>query len=124
MAIAVAILVMPLVLALGARVFSFLHQPSERTGVWLRFLVFSRLIMATAIAAWWAIWDSNLLAEVRVSIDAHFADWFTPPLTEWLLFFIPPIVGLGLYLIFVNIISAVVLELRLTLIDLWRRVWG
>ncbi len=123
MAVSVVILMMPLALALGAHVFSLLHQPSERTGVWLRFLVFSRLVMATTIAVWWAIWDSNLLAEVRVSIDAHFADWFAPLLTEWLAFFVPPVVGLGLYLIFANIVSAVVLKQRLTLIDVLKLAW-
>jgi len=123
MAIAVAIVMMPLILALGARVFSLLHQPSERTGVWLRFLVFSRLIMAGTVAIWWAMWDSNLLAEVRASIDARFADWFAPALTEWLAFFIPPVVGLGLYLIFANIVSAVVLKQRLTLIDVLKLAW-
>jgi Zn-dependent protease with chaperone function len=123
MAIASAIVMMPLILALGARVFSLLHQPSERIGVWLRFLVFSRLIMAGTVAIWWTMWDSNLLAEVRASIDARFADWFAPALTEWLAFFIPPVVGLGLYLIFANIVSAVVLKQRLTLIDVLKLAW-
>src|SRR5580704_4876032 len=123
MAIAVAIVMMPLILALGARLFSLLHQPSERIGVWLRFLVFSRLIMAGTVAIWWAMWDSNLLAEVRASIDARFADWFAPALTEWLAFFIPPVVGLGLYLIFANIVSAVVLKQRWTPIDVLKLAW-
>jgi Zn-dependent protease with chaperone function len=123
MAIAVAIVMVPLILALGARVFSLLYQPSERTGVWLRFLAFSRVIMAGTVTIWWATWDSKFFADVSASIDAHFADWFAPPLTEWLSFFIPPIVGLGLYLIFANIISAVVLDLRLTLIDVLKLAW-
>ena len=104
MAFAVAIVILPLVLALGARVFSLLHRPSEQTGAWLSFLAFSRLIMAGTVAIWWALWDSTLLVEVRPSIDAHFADWFAPPLTEWLGFFHSAHVGLGLYLIFANIV--------------------
>jgi Zn-dependent protease with chaperone function len=85
--------------------------------------VFSRLITAGTVAIWWAIWDSKLLVEVRPSIDAHFADWFAPPLTEWLAFFIPPILGLGLYLIFANIVSAIVLKQSLTLIDVLKLTW-
>jgi Zn-dependent protease with chaperone function len=85
--------------------------------------VFSRLIMAGTVAIWWTIWDSKLLVEVRPSIDAHFADWFAPPLTEWLSFFLPPIVGLGLYLLLANIVSAIVLKQRLTLIDVLKLAW-
>lgn len=126
-AIAVAILTLPSVLAAGSRLFALLHRPSERSGIWLRFVAFSRLIMAGTIAIWWAMWDSTLLAEVRASIVARFADWFAPQLTEWLAFCILPMLGLVLYLIFANIISAVVLKLRLTLIDIlklagWRLV--
>jgi Zn-dependent protease with chaperone function len=81
------------------------------------------VITAGTVVIWWATWDSKLFAEVRPSIDAHFADWFAPPLTEWLSFFIPPIVGLGLYLLLANIVSAVALKLRLTLIDVLKLTW-
>ena len=69
MAFAVAIVILPLVLALGARVFSLLHRPSERTGAWLRFLASSRLIMAGTVAIRWAVETRKLLCTAAPDRD-------------------------------------------------------
>jgi len=118
--VAGAVLILPIALALRSRFSAMLRPAEEQGAVWLRFRAFSRLIMASTLAAWWAMWDLNLLGSTIPAVTKSLTDWFAPSSVRTLMFWIPPLVSLGLFLVLAYTIDALVLRLKWTLFDVLR----
>lgn len=74
--------------------------------VWSRYRQLSRFILATTVGAWWAACDFSGLAS-----------------PDTLRFWIPPLIGLGIFLSLAYSTDATMMNLKWTLIDLLRLTW-
>ncbi|MGA8367271.1 MAG: M48 family metallopeptidase [Candidatus Acidiferrales bacterium] len=113
------------VLLLFAPALVYRHTALERTdtdgaAVWLGYRRLSRFILTAMVAGWSAIWDLS-----RHSHSTH-AAWLrslAPPGAGVLFFWLPPIAGLGLYLVFCYAADKAVLNLRWSFWDIVRQAW-
>jgi Zn-dependent protease with chaperone function len=81
------------------------------------------LILVSTVTIWWSLWNVTLQSELSSDAGKYLENWFALPLAEFLLFFIPPMVGLGLFLILSYGIDGFVLGQKWTLIDVSRLAW-
>ncbi len=121
--VSATILVLPLALALWFRHAAQQRTEEQRATVWLGYHRLSRFVMAATVAAWWAIWDLNRFADLLPAFVPRLSAWLEPSSVETLLFWIPPIVSTGGFLVLAYFTDAALLKLKWTFIDVLRLVW-
>ena len=118
-----AILLMPIVLTLCFRRISLQRQEAEEKTVWAAYRAFGRFIIAITVASWWVQWDlhgrSDLISVIRHTRPETLETFSvaTP------LFWVPPIVSLGIFLLLCNTADKTILKLKWTTTDTFRQVW-
>ncbi len=121
--VSATLLVLPLALALWFRRAAQRRTEEQRATVWLGYRRLSRFVMAATVAAWWAIWDLNRFADLLPGFVPRLSVWLGPSSIETLLFWIPPIVSIGAFLVLAYFSDAALLKLKWTLTDNLRLVW-
>jgi Zn-dependent protease with chaperone function len=95
------LLLLPLALALSFRYATAWCTETLRTKIWFGHRRLHRLILAASVAGWWAMWNLNKVKS----------------------FWIPPIVCLGLFLVFSYSGDRDFLKLRWTFVNILRLAW-
>jgi Zn-dependent protease with chaperone function len=121
--VSATLLVLPLALALWFRRAAQQRTEEQQAVVWLGYRRLSRFIMAAIVASWWAIWDLNRFADLLPGFVPRLSVWLEPSSVETLLFWIPPIVSIGAFLVLAYFTDAAMLKLKWTFADVLRLVW-
>jgi hypothetical protein len=110
--IAESILFVPIVLT-----FSFgwlvLHSSQrEQTKAWLVWRGFGRFVLAATVAAWWVTWDLDGRSEIPATFVRKFPGTWDRSNAEAFLFWLPPVVSLGVFLVVCYVVDRWVLKQR------------
>ncbi|MCU1314952.1 MAG: hypothetical protein JWN63_274, partial [Candidatus Acidoferrum typicum] len=121
--IAESILFVPIVLT-----FSFgwlvLHSSQrEQTKAWLVWRGFGRFVLAATVAAWWVTWDLDGRSEISATFVRKFPGTWDRSNAEAFLFWLPPVVSLGVFLVVCYVVDRWVLKQRWSFVALLRRAW-
>lgn len=97
------------------------HTDNQRAAIWLRYRRLNRFVMLITVAGWSAIWE---LAGGSPQMPTPICSIFRLPhgfglLALWL----PPILGLGLYLLLCFSTDKAVFNLRWSAVDIVRQAW-
>jgi Zn-dependent protease with chaperone function len=117
------LLVLPVTLALWFRQAARQRAEDNRAAAWLSYRRLSRFIMAATVATWWAIWDLNRVGDVLAAFVPWLSGWLGRSSVETLLFWIPPMVSLGAFLVLANATDAALLKLKWTVTAVFRLAW-
>ena len=118
-----AILLLPVVLTLCIRSISLQSQEAEEKTIWAAYRAFGRFILTITVASWWALWDLRGRSDL-ISIPGQTKADALAALSEASpLFWMPPIVSLGIFLFLCNRADKAILNLKWTTADTFRQVW-
>jgi Zn-dependent protease with chaperone function len=118
-----SILLVPIVLAscLG---WSALHsRQREQITTWLVWRGFGRFVLAATVAGWWVTWNLGGRSEMPAALTRKFPGAFDPSNLEALLFWLPPVVSLAVFLVTCYAVDRTVLKQRWSFAALLRRAW-
>jgi Zn-dependent protease with chaperone function len=122
--IAVAILLLPVLLAFWARGTSAKISVATQKDAWARFRGRGRLILTCSIASWWAIWGSRGLSAFVSRFCFSSSGLLEPTNCKSLLFWSPPVVSLWIFLISCYAVDRRLLKLHWPASNLiWRAWW-
>lgn len=120
-----AILLLPVVLTLCIRRISLQSQEAEEKTIWAAYRAFGRFILTITVVSWWVLWDLrgryDLISVIRHTAAAPGALEASSEATP--LFWIPPIVSLGIFLLLCNTADKAILNLKWTTADTFRQAW-
>jgi Zn-dependent protease with chaperone function len=118
-----AILLLPVVLTLCFRRISLQSQEAEEKTIWAAYRAFGRFILAITVASWWVLWDLHGRSSL-ISVIGHTRPGALETSSEATpLFWVPPIVSLGIFLLLCNTADKTILNLKWTTADTFRQVW-
>jgi Zn-dependent protease with chaperone function len=118
-----AILLLPVVLTLCFRRISLQSQEAEEKTIWAAYRAFGRFILAITVASWWVLWDLHGRYSL-ISVIGHTRPGALETSSEATpLFWVPPIVSLGIFLLLCNTADKTILNLKWTTADTFRQVW-
>jgi Zn-dependent protease with chaperone function len=118
-----ALLLLPAVLTLFFQRISFQGQEAKKKTIWAAYRAFGRFIVAITVVSWWVQWDLHGRSDL-ISIIGHTKSGALETFSEVSpLFWVPPIVSLGIFLFLCNIADKAILSLKWTTADTFRQVW-
>jgi Zn-dependent protease with chaperone function len=121
--IAASILLIPLLLTFGFGWAAFHSDQRERAKTWLVWRGHGRFILAATVAAWWVVWDLGGHAEIPATLVRRFRGTWDRSSVEALLFWLPPVASLGVFLVVCYVVDRAVLKQRWSFVVLIRRAW-
>lgn len=119
-----AVFLLPIVLVFWFRTRTLRSPEALQKEVWARFRVYVRFILMAAVTGWWAVWGLDGSSEfVHLHFDSISA--FLPPsMLKTMLFWIPPVLSLGVFLLTCYAVDRTLLKLRWSASNmLWRTWW-
>src|SRR5580692_9089066 len=84
---------------------------------------FGRFILAATIAGWWVTWDLGGRSALPAALVRKSLGTFESSTAETILFWVPPIVSLGIFLILCYIVDRKLLRQRWSFTQLLWRAW-
>jgi Zn-dependent protease with chaperone function len=120
----ICVLILPIVLTLCFR-WMALHQMTEahRRSVWASYRQHSRFILAITEAIWWVVWDLQGREGMIALGKLHLLKSNESSSSEALLFWIPPVVSLGMFLLLCRAVDKVLLRLKWKFSQSVQQVW-
>jgi Zn-dependent protease with chaperone function len=102
------LMLLPLGLTLGFRDAALRHTGANRAATWLGYRRLNRCAMLVTVAGWSAMWDLSR----RSYATSSWLNVLAPLSSEMLLFWFPPLIGLGLYSMLCYSTDRTILNLR------------
>jgi Zn-dependent protease with chaperone function len=121
--IAASILLFPHVLTFCFGWAAFHSRQREQRKTWLIYRRFGRFVLAATVAGWWVIWDLGGRSELPAALVRKSLGTFDTSTAETLLFWAPPLVSLGIFLISCYIVDSKLLRQRWSFTQLLWRAW-
>lgn len=119
-----AIFLLPIVLAFWFRAKTLKSPESRQKEVWARFRGYGRFILIAAVAGWWAAWELHGLSEYALRHSGSVSAFLPPSALETVLFWIPPVLSLGVFLFTCYAVDRRLLKLRWSGSNMvWRTWW-
>jgi Zn-dependent protease with chaperone function len=119
----VAVLLLPSVLTVGIRWVAVKSHEAEQRNVWTSYQKFSRFILISTVASWWVIWDAHGRLSLNSIIVSLWPRAVITPAGEILLFWAPPTMALGIFLLLCYMIDQRVFNLKWTIVSAFRQTW-
>ena len=119
--VAESILLVPIVLTFGFGWLVLHSSQREQTKTWLVWRGFGRFVLAATVAAWWVTWDLGGRSEIPAKFLRTFPGTWGRSNGEALLFWLPPVASLGVFLVFCYVVDRRVLKQRWSFGALLRR---
>lgn len=98
-------------------------RDAERRTVWVGYRGFSRFILAATVAGWWMEWDFRGRSELPPIVVGIWPGTLGASSAETLLFWLPPMASLAIFLFSCYAIDRTLLKQRWSLFDIARRIW-
>jgi Zn-dependent protease with chaperone function len=120
----IGVLILPVVLTLCFRRMA-LHQMTEahRRSVWASYRQHTRFILAITVAIWWVVWDLQGREGMIALGELHLLKSNESSSSEALLFWVPPVVSLGMFLLLCRAVDKVLLRLKWKFTQSVQQVW-
>jgi Zn-dependent protease with chaperone function len=119
----VTVLLLPIVLTLWFRWTAHQGDEPKQKLVWAAYRGFGRFILTIAVAAWWVMWDLPGRSQLVSAAVRTWLGVLELPSAETGLFWGPPIVSLGIFLILCYRFDKKILRLKWTITDNLRQAW-
>lgn len=123
LAIPIVLLLAPIALTLWFRRTTFRSSETNRPAVWMASFRLNRFVMAAIVACWWALFDLVSRSDFLHLREAFWLDGLQPFYPGTLVFWVPPIVALGIFLLLCYSTNAAVLKLRWRFSDFLKQAW-
>ncbi len=120
---AIVILLLPILLPFGVQWISAKVFGATPKDAWARFRGRGRLILTCSVAGWWAIWESRGLSTLVSRFCFSSSGPLEPVTCKSLLFWSPPLVSLGIFLITCYATDRRLLKLHWPTSNLIFRAW-
>jgi Zn-dependent protease with chaperone function len=114
------LLLLPIILTLCFGWIAVHCQDAEQESNWAAYRRFGRLILTGTVVGWWVTWDLHGRSALSSAVVSR---WPTASSAEPLLFWVLPIVSLGIFLFLANTVDHSIFKLKWTVTDAWRRAW-
>jgi Zn-dependent protease with chaperone function len=98
------------------------HEARQKT-VWAAYRSFGRFILATTVAGWWVIGGMHERSGLDSMIIARWPGAIKTSVGETLLFWVPPTVSLGIFLLLCNTVDQDIFRLKWTITNAFRQAW-
>ena len=121
--VAGGVLLIPIVLTLSFGWVVLKSNQREQLKTWLVWRGFGRFVLAATVVGWWVIWDLGGHSEIPAELVRKSPGAFDPSSVEALLFWLPPVASLGVFLVACYVIDRTVLKQRWSFVALLRRAW-
>jgi Zn-dependent protease with chaperone function len=95
----------------------------ERRAVWASYRAFGRFILAGTAAGWWMEWDWRGRSELPPILVRNWPGALGKSSAETLLFWLPPMASLAIFLFSCYAIDRTLLKQRWSLFEMARRTW-
>ena len=118
-----AVLLLPIVLTLCIRWAVLQSHEGRQKTVWAAYRSFGRFILATTVAGWWVIWSMHGRSGLDSTIIARWAGAANTSAAETLLFWAPPTVSLGIFLLLCYTFDQNIFRLKWTSTNAVRQAW-
>jgi Zn-dependent protease with chaperone function len=120
----IGVLILPIVLTFCVR-WMALGQMTEaqRRSVWASYRQFTRLVLAITVAGWWVVWDLQGRRDVLAVIESHFPRTIEISSAKAILFWMPPTVSLGIFLVLCRSVDKLLLRLKWKISQILVQVW-
>lgn len=123
LSIAIVILLLPILLSFWVQWISARVSDATQKDAWARFRGRGRLILTCSVAAWWAIWESRSLSTLVSRFCFSSSGPLEPVSCKSQLFWSPPVVSLGIFLITCYATDRRLLKLHWPTSNLIFRAW-
>jgi hypothetical protein len=110
--IAESILLVLIVLTFGFGWLVLHSVQRKQTKTWLVWRGFGRFVLAATVAAWWVTWDLGGRSEIPATFLRIFPGAWGRSYAEAFLFWLPPVVSLGVFLVVCYVVDRWVLKQR------------
>lgn len=117
------ILLLPIALTLLFWWSALRARDTERRTIWADYRGFGRFILAAAVVGWWMEWDWRGRSELPPILVRHWPGALGKSSAETLLFWLPPMAGLAIFLFSCYAIDRTLLKQRWSLFEMTRRTW-
>lgn len=118
-----AVLLLPIVLTLCIRWGVLQNHEGRQKTVWAAYRSFGRFILATTVAGWWVIWSMHGRSGLDSTIIARWAGAANTSAAESPLFWAPPTVSLGIFLLLCYTFDQNIFRLKWTSTNAVRQAW-
>ncbi len=116
-----ALVLLPLAVTLGFRHATLKQADADRSIAWSGYRRLNRFTMLVTVAGWSATWDLNRRSDV--TLTPPWLSFLVPSNAGVLLFWLPPLVGLGFYSVLCYSTDKTILNLRWSPWDIVRQAW-
>jgi Zn-dependent protease with chaperone function len=99
------------------------HFQTGQTKTWSVYRGYGRFILAATVAGWWVTWDLGGRSALPAALVRKSLGTFESSTAATLLFWVPPIVSLGIFLISCYIVDRKLLRQRWSFTQLLWRAW-
>jgi Zn-dependent protease with chaperone function len=117
------VLLLPIALTLCIRWVVLQSQEGRQKTVWATYRSFAQLILAATVAGWWVIWSMHGRAGLDSIIIARWPGAAKTSVAETLLFWLPPTVSLGIFLLLCYAYDQGIFRLKWTIANAFRQAW-
>jgi Zn-dependent protease with chaperone function len=118
-----SVLLLPIALTLCIRWAVRQSQVGRQKTVWATYRSFGRFILATTVAGWWVIWGIRGRSGLDSIIIARWPGAVNTSAAEILLFWVPPILSLGVFLLLCYTFDQHIFRLKWTITNAFRQAW-
>ena len=118
-----AVLLLPIVLTLCIRWAVLQSHEARQKTVWAAYRSFGQFILATTVAGWWVIWGMHGRSGLDSIIIARWPGSANTSAAETLLFWAPPTVSLGIFLLLCYTFDQNIFRLKWTRTNAVRQAW-
>ena len=118
-----AVLLLPIVLTLCIRWAVLQSHEARQKTVWAAYRSFGQFILATTVAGWWVIWDILGRYDLNSIVPSNSPGAANTSAAETLLFWAPPTVSLGIFLLLCYAFDQNIFRLKWTSTNAVRQAW-
>ena len=117
-----AILLLPIVLTLFFQTISLQGQGLRNKTIWAAYRAFDPFIATITVASWWILWDLHSRSDLISVIGHSRPGAFETSSGATSLFWVPPIISLGIFSLLCNTADKTILRLKWSSTDTFRQV--
>jgi Zn-dependent protease with chaperone function len=117
------LLLLPIVLTICFCWAAFHSHEEEQERVWTAYRRFSCFILISIVVIWWVIGNLHGRSDLISAIVSRWPETLNASSAETLLFWVAPIVSLGIFLLLCYMVDHSILKLKWTIIDAVRQAW-
>jgi Zn-dependent protease with chaperone function len=121
--VSATILLLPIVLTLSIRWAMLRSHEGRQKTVWAAYRSFARFILVSTVAGWWVICGMHGRSGLDSIIIARWPVAVSTSATEALLFWVPPSLSLGVFLLLCYTFDQYIFRLKWTITNAFRRAW-